>query len=104
MASLVEQLLPDSEIAGKEVTMATVRCYASTDPAEKPTLRSRELDRVIDVEAMHASGFKYLEVWAAPDLDLSQYGWVRVTENPSVYGNVLWAFPDRRVVAPEADF
>ena len=82
----------------------TIRCYTSNDPTEKPVLKSRDLSVPIDVEAMHASGFKYLEAWVAPDLDLSQYGWVQVIETPSVYGNVLWAFPDRRVVAPEADF
>lgn len=82
----------------------TIRCYTSADPAEKPTLRSRDLSKPVDVEAMHTSGFKYLEVWVSPDVDLSQYGWVQVIETPSVYGNVLWAFPDRRVVAPEADF
>jgi len=82
----------------------TIRCYTSNDPTEEPVLKSRDLSEPIDVEAMHASGFKYLEAWVEPDLDLSQYGWVQVTFTPSVFGNVLWAFPDRRRVIPEANF
>ena len=55
----------------------TIRCYTSADSTEKPTLRSRDLSKPVDIEAMHASGFKYLEAWVSPDTDLSQYGWVR---------------------------
>ena len=106
MESLVDQLLPDAEITGKDVTVAqvTIRCYTSADPAEKPARRSRDLSKPVDVEAIHASGLKYLEGWVRQDTDLSKYGWVQVMEAPSFYGNVRWAFPDRRVVAPEADF
>lgn len=82
----------------------TIRCYTSNDPTEKPVLKSRDLSKPIDVEAMRAEGIHFLEAWVSPDIDLSQYGWVLVIENPSVFGNVLWAFPDRRRVVPEANF
>ena len=82
----------------------TIRCYTSNDLTEKPVLKSRDLSKPIDVEAMRAEGIHFLEAWVSPDTDLSQYGWVLVIETPSVFGNVLWAFPDRRRAIPEANF
>lgn len=82
----------------------TIRCYTSNDPTEEPVLKSRDLSKPIDVEAMHAEGIKFLEAWVSQDTDLSQYGWVQVTFTPSVFGNVCWMFPERRRVIPEANF
>jgi len=82
----------------------TIRCYTSNDPTEEPVLKSRDLSKPIDVEAMRAEGIHFLEAWVSADVDLSQYGWVKSNAKVSVYGNQLWVFPRQRLVVDAPDF
>jgi len=89
----------------------SIRVFATEDSEEKPTLYGWAEERQMS-EAALAKGKtddgkvpKFAETWVAPDVDLSQYGWVKASDvKLSIYGNQLWVYPCRRIVYSAPDF
>ena len=88
-----------------------VKVFATEDRKEEGTLYSWAEERQMS-EAALAKGKtddgkvpKFAETWVAPDVDLSQYGWVKASDvKLSIYGNQLWVYPCRRIVYNAPDF
>ena len=79
----------------------TVYTFKTTDYEEKPELWDWDENRPISKEDLELTQSSYAECWVAPDVDLSQKGWIKVPDVVSQYGNILWVFPEVRRRRPK---